>query len=343
LNVPYTGSVKALLFLAAGFAFAQERVILDSDCAIFNDDAAAMVMLLQRPEQVDLLGVTLVPGNMWPFAGAEYMGRALDAVKKQGVPMYVGAQMPLVHSFMMSQTEKYDWNEGYRGAFDQDQPTRGKSSKRVSHRNAIEFMTEAIEKTPGDVTILAIGPMTNLAILLRLHPDIAPKIRRLVFMGGAVHTDAMADDHRAAEFNFWFDPEAAQIVLRSAIKEKVMIGLDLCRHAKINKGQFEQIVAAKTPVTELYRADMGKRFAKNPDAQVGIWDCLAAAYVLDSRWVTKSESAYLDVSTTFDKNYGAVTPLDRKMVPDATPVDVLLDLDFEKFFALYKELLTKIP
>ena len=122
-----------------------------------------------------------------------------------------------------------------------------------------------------------------------------------------------------------------------------MIGLDLCEHAKIDKAHFDQIVAAKTPVTELYRQDMGKRFAKNPGAQVGIWDCLAAAYVLDQKWVTKRESAYLDVDTTFGKNYGAVTPLDRTIAPDATPVVVLLDLDFEKFFALYKELLTKIP
>ena len=333
-----------ILFVAlAAFAMAQERVILDSDCAIFNDDAAAMVMLLQRPEQVDLLAVTLVPGNMWPLAGAEYMGRALDAVKRPGVPMYVGARLPLMHSLVMSQKEKEEWGEGYMGAFDQDQPAPKKASKRVSHRDAIEFMTEVIEKTPGEVTVLAIGPMTNLAILLRLHPDLETKIRRLIFMGGAVHTNAMAEDHRAAEFNFWFDPEAAQIVMRSAIKEKIMIGLDLCEHAKIDKAHFDQIVAAKTPVTELYRQDMGKRFAKDPDAQVGIWDCLAAAYLLDSRWVTRRESAYLDVSTAFDKNYGAVTPLDRKMAPDATPVDVLLDLDFEKFFALYKELLTKVP
>lgn len=335
-----------LLILApvlAASVFAQERVILDTDCAVFNDDAAAMVMLLQRPEQVDLLALTLVPGNMWPLAGAEYMGRALDAVKRPGVPMYVGARMPLIHTVSMAQKEQEDWGEGYLGAFGQDPPEGKKASKRVSHRSAIEFMTEVIEKTPGEVTILAIGPMTNLAVLLRLRPDLETKIRRLIFMGGAVHTNAMAADHRAAEFNFWFDPEAAQIVLRSAIKEKIMVGLDLCEHAKLDKVHYEQIVAEKTPVTALYREDMGKRFQKNPDAKVGIWDCLAAAYLLDSRWVTKRESAYLDVSTAFDKNYGAVTPLDRKMSPDATPVDVLLDLDFEKFFALYKELLTKIP
>ena len=332
-----------LVFVLAGAAFAQERIILDTDSAVFNDDGAAMVMMLQSPDLLDLFEVTLVPGNMWPSTGADYMFKTLDAAKRTGVPMYMGARAPLVHSRAMAQKEREEWGEGYLGAFGEDEPAKPKSFKRLSHRSAIDLMIEAIEKTPGEVTLVAIGPMTNVAILLRMRPDLETKIRRLVFMGGAVHVNALAADKRAAEFNFWFDPEAAQIVLRSAIPEKVMIGLDLCEHAKIDKAHFDQIIAAKTPVTELYRQDMGKRFAKNPEAQVGIWDCLAAAYVLDQKWVTKRESAYLDVDTAFGKNYGAVTPLDRTIAPDATPVAVLLDLDFEKFFALYKELLTKIP
>jgi inosine-uridine nucleoside N-ribohydrolase len=329
--------------MLAGAAFAQERVILDSDSAVFNDDAAAMVMLLNRPEQVNLFAVTLVPGNMWPMAGADYMYRALDADKHPGMPIYVGARAPLVHNRAMAQKEK-EWGEGYLGAFAEEEPARPKNSaKRISHRNAIEMMIEAIEKTPGEVTLVEIGPMTNIAILLRLRPDLETKIRRLVFMGGGVHVNAVSTDKRAAEFNFWFDPEAAQIVLRSAIPEKVMLGLDLCEHAKLDKEHFDQIVAAKTPVTELYRRDLEKRFQKDPGAHLGIWDCLAAAYVMDQKWVTKRESAYLDVDTEFGKNYGAVKPLDKTIAPDATPVVVLLDLDFEKFFALYKELLTRVP
>lgn len=331
------------LFALSGAAWAQERVILDSDSAVFNDDAAAMVMLLNRPEQVDLFAVSLVPGNLWPSAGADYMYRALDADKRNGVPMYVGAQAPLVHNKAMALKEQQTWGEGYIGAFADDPPAKAKSFKRLSRRNAVEMMAEAIEKTPGEVTLVAIGPLTNIAILLRLRPDLETKIRRLVFMGGQVHVDALASDKRTAEFNFWFDPEAAQIVLRSAIPEKIMVGLDLCDHAHIDKAHFDQIVAAKTPVTELYRHDMGKRFEKDPGAQVGIWDCLAAAFVIDQKWITRRESAYLDVDTTFGKNYGAVKPLDQSIAPDATPVVVLLDMDFEKFFAVYKELLTRVP
>jgi len=337
--------VKTLFLVAlAGLAMAQpERIILDTDCAVFNDDAAAMAMLLQRPQQIDLIGVTLVPGNMWPFTGAEYMFRTLDAMKRAGVVLYAGAQNPLVHTAAMAQKEKSQWGERYLGAFAEDRPEKSKQARRLSRRNAVEVMIEAIDKTPGEVTIVAIGPMTNVAMMLRMRPDLETKIKRLVFMGGQVHTTAQEDDGRTAEFNFWFDPEAAQVVMRSAIPEKVMVGLDLCEHARIDKAHFDQIAAVKTPLTALYREDMGKRFQKNPNAQVGIWDCLAAAYMLDPKFITRRESAYLDVNIEFGKEYGAVKPLDRSIAPDATPVDVLLDLDFEKFFALYKELLTKEP
>lgn len=331
-------------FLAlAGVALAQpERIILDTDCAVFNDDGAAMVMLLERPLQVDLVAVTLVPGNMWPLTGADYMFHTLDAMKRT-VVLYPGAQAPLMHTRVMAQKEAQEWGEGYLGAFAEDPPEKSKYGKRLSRRNAIDVMIEAIEKTPGEVTIVEIGPMTNLAIMLRLRPDLETKIKRLVFMGGAVHVSAPAEEKRAAEFNFWFDPEAARVVLRSAIEHKIMVGLDICDHAKIDKAHFDQIASVKTPITALYREDMGKRFVKNPDARAGIWDCLAAAYVLDPSWVTRRESAYLDVETTFGKEYGVVKPLDRTIAPDATPVDVLLDMNFEKFFALYKELLTKEP
>jgi len=319
-----------------------ERVILDTDSAFFNDDGAAMVMLLQRPDKVELIGVTLVAGNLWPYQGAEYMFHTADAMRRPGVVLYMGAQVPLVHTKAMAEKENREWGPiEYMGAFGQDQPNRGKNARRLSHRNAVDTLIDFIERTPGETTVLAIGPMTNLAMALRLRPDLETKIRRVVFMGGAVHTPNY--DKRAAEFNFWFDPEAAQIVLRSAIPKKIMFGLDICNHAQIDKAHYEEIASVKTPITALYREDLGKRFAKNADMKTYIWDCLAAGYLIDPTFVTKQESAYLDVDTSFGKNYGAVVPLDRSIAPDATPVDVMLDLDFSKFFEMYKGLLTKAP
>ena len=183
--------------------------------------------------------------------------------------------------------------------------------------------------------------MTNVAMLLRLHPDLETKIKRIVFMGGNVHVPGNAS--AAAEFNFWFDPEAAQVVLRSRIQEKVMFPLDICNRAVLNKARFAEIIVAKTPLTERYKEDYGMRypgFLKNPNATGFLWDELAAAWLLDTGFVTRSETSWLDIDTRFGKTYGATVPLDRKLAPDATPVRVMLDLDFARLWTLYKSKLT---
>jgi inosine-uridine nucleoside N-ribohydrolase len=341
-----------LVFLLASSLLSQpsapERIIVDTDCAYFNDDGAALVMLLNRPETTDVVGLTIVPGNMWPVPGAEAMFRILDLMKRPSIPVAFGAQMPLVHTRAMAERENKQWGPiDYLGALGVDPVEAAKkvshaSIRRVAHRNAVDFMIDTIENATVPVTILAIGPMTNLAMALRMKPELEKKIHRVVFMGGSVHAKN-PEDNRMAEFNFWFDPEAAQIVLRSGIEHKTMFGLDICNHAKLDKAHYEQIASIKTPVTGMFRQDLAKRFAKDADAFTYIWDCLAAGYLIDPGFVTKRETAYLDVATTFGPNYGAVVPLDRELVPDATPVEVMLDLDFERFFEMYKRLLTRAP
>jgi inosine-uridine nucleoside N-ribohydrolase len=330
-----------------------QSIILDTDSAYFNDDGAALTMLLRSPGKLKVDGITLVPGNLWPLQGAEYMLHVLKLLNRADIPVYIGARAPFVHNKGMADVEAKQWGPlEFRGAFDHpvpnsrkdlDPPFGGKfSGLEVQRNNAVDYIIERIDRSPGEVTVLAIGPMTNLAIALRMRPDIQHKIKRLVFMGGNVHVPG--NTTRAAELNFWFDPEAAQIVLRSSITKKVMFGLDICNHATLDKAHFDQIASAGTPITDLFREDMGNRypgFLKKPGVTAYIWDCLAAGYLIQPDFVTKSETAYLDVDARFGKSYGAVMPLDRKLAPEATPVDVMLDLDFSRFFSMYKDLLTR--
>jgi len=178
-------------------------------------------------------------------------------------------------------------------------------------------------------------------MFLRLHPDLERSVQRIVFMGGNVHVPGNAS--AAAEFNFWFDPEAAQVVLRSRIPEKIMFPLDICNHAVLTRARFDEIVAVQTAITERYKKDYGMRypgFLKNPNATGFLWDELAAAWPLDTGFATQSETAWLDIDTRFGKTYGATVSLDRRMAPDATPVRVMLDLDFPRLWTLCKRLLT---
>jgi inosine-uridine nucleoside N-ribohydrolase len=235
----------------------------------------------------------------------------------------------------------------YAGAFAQDPaqvvPAPGAALTGRKPRNgAVEFLISEIDRQPGQITILELAPMTNLALALRLRPDIEIKIKRVVFMGGTIAAPGNAS--AAAEFNFWFDPEAARIVLRSRIPEKIMFGLDICNTAPIRKREFDQIAGAGTPIANLFREDLGNRypgFLSHPDATAYMWDSLAAAYLLDPGFAIRSETRYLDVQTAWDKSYGATIPLDRGLAPDATPVKVMLGLDFPRVFALYRRLLTR--
>ena len=346
----------ALLLLLAALApmgSTPARVVFDTDSGFFADDGQALVMLARSPARVSIEAVTVVSGNVWAPQGVEYTLHILKLLGKPGIPLHAGAAAPLVHTPAMADAEAARWGPlEFRGAFADpfpasrsmlEAPFGGKFSGLVPQgRNAVDYLIDAIERHPGRLTILALGPMTNLAMALRLRPGIAGQIGQLVFMGGNERVPGNAS--RAAEFNFWFDPEAASIVLRSAIPRKVMFGLDICNQAVLTRREFDQIVAVRSPVTELYREDMGNRypaFLKNPRAIGYMWDTVTAAWLIDPAVVTARETAYLDVDTRFGAGYGATIPLDRKLAPAATPVEVMLKLDFPRVFALYKNLLAR--
>jgi len=314
-------------------AQAATTIVFDTDCGYFGDDGAALTMVLRSPDNVRISAITAVSGNVWAAETAGYLGEILHLLGRAEWKPYIGAQMPLIHSVDMA---KLEGALEFEGAF--SNPLQLAPPVRPS---ALDAIAAAIKHSPGRITILALGPMTNVAMLIRLYPDLETKIQRIVFMGGNVHVGGNAS--HAAEFNFWFDPEAAQIVLRSRIPEKVMFPLDICNRAVLNKGRFDEIVAAGTPLTARYKEDYGMRypgFLKDPHATGYLWDELAAAWLLDTGFVTRQESDWLDIDTRFGKTYGATVPLDRKLAPSATPVRVMLDLDYPRLWSLYKRLLT---
>jgi inosine-uridine nucleoside N-ribohydrolase len=348
--------LAGLVLIQALWAAGRDMVVFDTDSGLFGDDGAALVMLLRSPSTVNVMGITVVPGNVWPAQGAEYMEHILDLLNYGPMPVYTGAETPLVHTAAMAHESERRWGKLlYAGAFDQNPAdvkpapgaalsprARSRPEARSHHEEAVEFMISEIERHPGEITLLELGPMTNLALALRLRPEIETRIKRLVFMGGNLRPPGNATP--SAEFNFWFDPEAARIVLRSRIPEKIMFGLDICNTAPIHKAEFDQIVAVHTPITDLYREDLGNRypgFLQHPGGIAYMWDSLAAAYLLDAGFVTRSETQYLDVLASWGRFYGSTVPLDRRVAPEATPVTVMMALDFNRVWRLYKELLTR--
>ncbi len=342
--------LAALLMLPSTTSAARDHVIFDTDCGIFGDDGAALVMLLRSPEQVTIPGITTVPGNVWSDQAAEYVLHILDLLKRPQIPVYTGAAAPLIHTAAMAHESVRRWGAlEFMGAFADNDPLAvipapgaALSGRRPHRLAAVNFLISEIERQPGEVTILALGPMTNIALALRLRPDIETKIKRIVFMGG--NYKSPGNTTPMAEFNFWFDPEAARIVLRSHIPHKIMFALDICNLAPLRKAEFDQIASAHTPITDLFREDLGNRypgFLHKPNAQAYLWDALAAAYLIDPGFVTRTESHHLDVVTEWGRFYGATIPLDQHLAAGVPPVTVALELDYKRLFALYKEKLIK--
>jgi inosine-uridine nucleoside N-ribohydrolase len=345
-----TSVSAALLMIHTASSAARDVVIFDTDCGIFGDDGAALVMLARTPELITVAGVTTVPGNVWADQAAEYVLHILDLLKRPQIPVYTGAATPLIHTAAMAREAIRRWGAlEFMGAFAEPDllavipaPGANLSGRHPHRQGAVNFIISEIERQPGEVTILALGPMTNIALALRLKPDIETKIKRIVFMGGNYKVPGNVTP--MAEFNFWFDPEAARIVLRSHIPHKIMFGLDICNLAPLHKAEFDQIANAHTPIADLFREDLGNRypgFLNKPTAMAYMWDALAAAYLIAPGFVTRTESHHLDVVTEWGRFYGATIPLDVHLAAGVPPVTVALDLDYKHVFTLYKDKLTK--
>lgn len=319
------------------------RIIFDTDSSVFNDDAAALAMLLQRRDLVEILGITVVAGNHTVAQGSEYMLHLLELMHSEDVPLFLGTDAPLVNTpERVAQQEKQWGSISFKGAFKSATKTMPPfggqfASIRPQPIDATSFIIDSIDQYPNEVTIVAVGPMTNLATAFHRRPDLPEHIKRLVFMGG--NARAPGNVTRAAEFNFWFDPEAAAAVLKSGVRNTVMFGLEITNLAPIRKTLFDAIIKVDTPLTRLMRHDLEILFQRDPSNTYYAWDCTTAAWLIDPSIVTMSEHLSVIVDTTFGPNYGG-TMIDTN-AGDGASLEVMLSLDVEKFYEMYEDLLTR--
>ena len=186
------------------------------DCDPGHDDAIALLLALASPE-LELLGVTTVAGNQTLEKTTANAIRVLDFVGRDDVPVAAGAAAPLVREPLVAA-----YVHGETGL---DGPDLPPPSRESLQQHAVDFLAEQIRARTGAVTLVPTGPLTNVALLLALHPDARPE--RIVLMGGAI---AEGNVTPAAEFNIWADPEAAARVFASRI-DLTMIGLDVTHKA----------------------------------------------------------------------------------------------------------------
>lgn len=338
------------------------KVIIDADMGQLNDDAVAMFMLRNAAPR-DLLGVTVVAGNTWAEEGVAYGLRQLELIGEKKIPVVPGAGEPLMGEGRLkglAAEEDLFGNSEYLGAFARPRPPSylklaqepygGYPKTRPSRQIAADFIAEQVKRYPNQVTIFALGPAANLVLAVKTHPEIVPLIKEVIYMGGAI--DVPGNTTPAAEFNWWFDPEAAKMAVRTPFKRQTVVPLDIAEKVYYTKQEYDRIVAGpETPIKKMFKDLHGPRFAKDPGYRSFVWDALTAAIYLRPEIATRVEERYLDVDATFGPNYGrsiGYHPSRRRNLdnPGDFPagtrkVRILFDIDREAFWDLYVELMRK--
>jgi inosine-uridine nucleoside N-ribohydrolase len=329
-----------------------EKVIIDTDFGTTNDDGLTVIMAAQLHAQgvIELLGITVVAGNEWLD---QEVAEALRTVERLGIAervgVYAGARYPLVHDYRNFEQEKALWGVGgswYRhpepAPGDLVAPPDGfATAARVQPQHAVTYIVDTVKRYPREVTLLAIGPLTNIALAIRMNPEIVPLIRRIVYMAGAF--DVRGNSTPAAEMNVWYDPEAARIVARAGIPQ-AFIPLDVTNTVTLDKALFDRISANQESTTArlLKQSHLARALERDPAATTYIYDTLALAYVIDPTYASVVEDMYVDVDVTWGPAYGRTLGYAEQppagMLRRAT---VVKRFDSARFYRLFEDLLTR--
>jgi purine nucleosidase len=303
--------------------------IIDTDTA--SDDAVALVMALRRPD-VEVAAITVVAGNV-PLP--EAVQNALYTVELCGlaesVPVFAGRAEPLVRALRTAQ-----FVHGQDGMGDIGLPLRGRAP---AAGDAVDVLVDEINRRPrGSVTLVTLGPLTNVAVALRRDPSIAGRLREIVTMGGT--GDAVGNITAAAEFNIWVDPEAAAIVF-SAGARLTMVGWDISRkYAVLDADDAARLralgpfgafaVDIQATLTDFVKAETHLAGFDLPDP-------IAMAVALEPSIATRTEHLNVRVETSGEITAGQ-TVVDHLGIEHLEPnVHVVLEASRERFIDLLHE------
>ena len=324
-----------------------KRIIIDTDPGI--DDAMAILWAFLSPDKVDVLGLTTVFGNSHTWQTTENALKILALLGRTDVPVARGAEGPLLRPF-----EHFAWRvHGVNGLGDvalDDPPT----TQQPDPRRAAQFIVDTVMSNPADdITLVTLGPLTNLALAVALEPRIAARVHEVVIMGGAAHGRGNAS--ATAEANIRNDPEAAQMVLQAPWTKLTMVGLDVSMQTIMTPAYVQTLTTSTTTPsssasdsnnTNKYTDFIGKilpyyiQFYKDYSNLEGLFvhDSSALAYVMDPTLFT-ARHVYVHVETQSSVTAGQ-TVVDFRHRTDATHAPnayVCVAVDSERLLQMYQE------
>jgi purine nucleosidase len=357
----------ALLLVALSpLASAEKRMVLvDQDASgPGGSDQMSLMVLLQSPD-TQVLGITVVTGDAWRDEEVQHTLRMLELIGRTDVPVVGGAVFPLVRTQKETHLAaqlygKVNWLGAFGGGpsnLDQQAGHEGDPSR--SHdpyfvpplpegaphtlpldQDAAHFLISQVHAHPHQVTICALGPLTNIALALSIDPHFAELTQGIYLMGSSL--DPQTDDPEFSasprhEFNFWFDPEAAHIVLHAHWPRIDVTTVDVSIKGKFTQKMVDEIAQSPNPAAQYI-----VRFSKD---RYYLWDELTASTLLDSSIITTERLLYMDVDLSHGPSYGNTLTWTAPLKPetDVQLVHAQMDLDFPKFTSMFVALMKAPP
>ncbi len=306
------------------------RILLDTDTA--GDDTTAMMLAL-KATNASLEAVTINCGNVDFDQEVENALYTIEVAGKSGrVPVYPGARHPLLR--------EWETAERVHGRDGMGDSTFPRAKQRPEKKHAVDAIIEALNSSPGEITVVEIAPMTNLAMALRKDPSIVRKVKHLYFMGGT--NQYLGNVTPAAEFNFWVDPEAAKIVLHSGMP-MTMVGWEICmRHALLSAAELDKVARMKTREARFFTSvnRRVRKFMKEVHGadMVSCPDTITMALVLNHAVATDIRRKFVEVDNQSELSRGA-TYVDDLGVTGMKPNVAVVYAASER---LFKEMLLRM-
>ena len=312
---------------------APRKIIIDTDPG--QDDAVAILLALASPEDVTVLGITAVAGNV-PLDLTQKNARIIcELAQKTDVPVFAGAKRPLERPLVTA--------EHVHGKTGLDGPQLPDPTMTLQDQHAVDFIIQTLRAEPsGTITLCPLGPLTNIAAAFNQAPDIIERVEEVVLMGGAYFE--VGNITPTAEFNIYVDPEAAEIVLKSGA-DITMMPLDVTHKALVTKNRNDRFRALETPVgvAVAEMTDFFERFDREKYGSDGapLHDPTVIAYLINPKLFT-GRYVNVEVETKSELTLG-MTVADWWRVSNREPNAMFIgDLDADGFFDLLTERLGRL-
>jgi len=305
------------------------------DCDPGQDDALAILLALGSPEEIDVLAITAVAGNV-PLELTEKSARKLVALAgRTDLPVHAGCDRPMVRDLVTA-----EYVHGKTGLDGADLP---EPEVPLVDEHAVHAIIRILRSEPsGTVTLCPVGPLTNIAMAMRLAPDIVSRIKAIVLMGGAIGVGNVTP---AAEFNIYVDPHAADVVFRAGVP-LVMHGLDVTHKALVTPSRLKAIEAIGSDVS---RAVVGlltfyNKFdqAKGEGQGAPLHDPCAIAYVM-SPDLFAGRQCHIAIDTLSERSMGRTLVDWRERSEEPSNALAIDQIDADRFFSLLIERLARLP